>query len=97
MEKTISDAEFFRDWFNNYLSVGCMAEHYGIDDNACSERIERGRIEHELGVVDGQKVVNGYRITYNAFWKKYQTSHPDVGVTEEFKTLNEAIEYCEKG
>jgi hypothetical protein len=29
--------------------------------------------------------------------REYQTSHPDIGMTEDFKHLAEAIQYCNNG
>jgi hypothetical protein len=41
--------------------------------------------------------VNGYKIRYNDYYKKWQTSHDEIGVCEEFVTLKEAKNYCRKG
>jgi hypothetical protein len=43
-EKT---AEMFRDWFNNFLTVECFAEHYGIRKQTAEYIIKFGRIAHE--------------------------------------------------
>jgi len=41
--------------------------------------------------------INGYRIKYNSYWDKGQTEHDEIGTCEEFETLDEAKEYCNKG
>lgn len=35
--------EFYLDWFNNYLTVDRMAEHYDIPKDDCNALIEMGR------------------------------------------------------
>jgi predicted DNA-binding protein YlxM (UPF0122 family) len=40
------DLRVFRDYFNNYLTVGCMAEHYGVTESEMHDMVSRGRTIH---------------------------------------------------
>lgn len=40
-------AELFRDYFNNFLSVGAFADYHGIEDEEAEIIVEQGRIQHE--------------------------------------------------
>jgi hypothetical protein len=46
-----SDADLnidvFLDWFNNYLTIECMADHYGLSTHDMNLRICRGRFWNE--------------------------------------------------
>ena len=37
---------FYLDWFNNYLSIGGIAEHHGLDVDDAKQMIGMGRIYH---------------------------------------------------
>ena len=39
--------DVFLDWFNNYLTVECMAEHYGLSIDEMKQRINRGKFWNE--------------------------------------------------
>lgn len=41
--------ELFLNWFNNFLTVPCFAEHYGLTDSEAQAVISEGRIIHEAG------------------------------------------------
>ena len=41
--------ELFLDWFNNFLTVPCFAEHYGLTDIEAQAVISEGRTIHEAG------------------------------------------------
>jgi hypothetical protein len=42
--------------------------------------------------------VNGYQIKWNGFWQMWQVSHLEIGACiAEFKTKQEAVEYCRRG
>lgn len=45
MKKTyiINCEKFYLDYFNNYLTVKCIAEHYEISEEVAKEIIEEGR------------------------------------------------------
>lgn len=43
---------FYLDWFNNYLSIGCIAEHHGLDVDDAKQMIAMGRIYHARHVAD---------------------------------------------
>ena len=44
------------------------------------------------------KAPNGYQIEWNPLWGYYQVSHPEIGnCIAEFKILDDAIEYCDRG
>lgn len=46
---------------------------------------------------DDVEIVNGYEIRYTPFWSEWQVSHPEIGVWESFSTLEEAVDYTERG
>ena len=37
---------FYLDWFNNYLSIGCIAEHHSLDVDDAKQMMAMGRIYH---------------------------------------------------
>ena len=39
-------AAMYRDWFNNFLTLGCFAEHHGISKRVAERVIEIGRKAH---------------------------------------------------
>lgn len=39
---------FYLDWFNNYLTVAKIAEHYGYSEKTALGLIERGRELHNI-------------------------------------------------
>ena len=41
----IEPIKFFEDWWNNYLTVEKIAEHYGITQEKAIELIDKGRDE----------------------------------------------------
>lgn len=42
--------------------------------------------------------MNGYTITWNLFWQKWQVGHINIApVVAEFDTEAEAIQYAERG
>ena len=41
---------FFLDYFNNYMTAACIAEHNGITTEHANELINMGRIIHETRV-----------------------------------------------
>jgi hypothetical protein len=44
------------------------------------------------------KIVNGYKIRFNTLWDMWQVSHNGIGsCIAEFKTEQEAINYCNNG
>jgi len=43
---------FYLDWFNNYLSIGCIAEHHGLDVDDAKQMIGMGRVYHARFVAD---------------------------------------------
>lgn len=44
--KRIECEAFYLDWFNNYLTVGKIAEHYGIETTRAYILINYGRQKH---------------------------------------------------
>ena len=42
----MSDLEYFRDWYNNWLSTERMAEHYNMPRFELITRIKRGKEIH---------------------------------------------------
>lgn len=44
----LTDQEFFLEWWNNYLTVGKIAEDYGISEAEAMATIERGKISNHL-------------------------------------------------
>ena len=40
----------FLDWFNNFLSVECFAQYYGLSFSNAERVIKLGRILHEKSV-----------------------------------------------
>ncbi len=47
-------------------------------------------------IADDSVRVNGYKVRYNPLWGMWQCYY-DGALYGEFKVLNDAIEYCEKG
>lgn len=42
--------------------------------------------------------INGYTINFNDYYDMFQVSHENIGACiAEFKTLEEAKEYCKRG
>tara|TARA_R110000822_G_scaffold37101_1_gene104044 strand:+ start:431 stop:649 length:219 start_codon:yes stop_codon:yes gene_type:complete len=41
---------FYLDYFNNYLTVDCIAEHHGMTKEHANELINIGRIIHETRI-----------------------------------------------
>lgn len=41
--------------------------------------------------------INGYKINFNEYRQEYQIWHSEIGHCEDFKSYNEAAEYCKKG
>jgi hypothetical protein len=41
---------FYLDYFNNYLTVDCIAEHNGMAKEHANELIKMGRLIHEIRV-----------------------------------------------
>ena len=39
-------ADMFRDWFNNFLTVACFADYYGISESRAERIIDTGRKIH---------------------------------------------------
>ena len=46
MKADAQKAEMFRDWVNNFLTVDCFADYYGISRGEAETAIEEGRIIH---------------------------------------------------
>ena len=44
----MSDEEFFLEWWNNYLTIETIAEHYSISVDKAKEKIDNGRKEFNL-------------------------------------------------
>ena len=44
----MTDQQFFLEWWNNYLTIGKIAEHYEITESEAAEKINRGRIANQL-------------------------------------------------
>jgi hypothetical protein len=44
-----------------------------------------------------KKIVNNYTISFNDIFGKYDVAHLEIGYCGYFNTLQEAIEYCQKG
>lgn len=39
----MNEHEMYLDWVNNFLTVACFADHYGMTEQAARELIERNR------------------------------------------------------
>ena len=44
-------AELYRDYFNNFLTLECFADHYGINEHTACHIIKEGYHQHEMGVL----------------------------------------------
>ena len=44
----MSDEEFFLEWWNNYLTIETIAEHYSISVDKAKKKIDNGRKEFNL-------------------------------------------------
>ena len=38
--------DFYLDWVNNYLTISCIAEHHGLDEDDAKALINMGRHMH---------------------------------------------------
>jgi hypothetical protein len=48
-DKEIDPVKFYLDYWNDYLTVECIAEHYGITTAKGASLIDAGRIEFNKG------------------------------------------------
>jgi hypothetical protein len=44
----MSDEEFYLEWWNNYLTIETIAEHYGFSVEYASEKVSNGRRDFNL-------------------------------------------------
>ena len=44
----MSDEEFYLEWWNNYLTIETIAEHYSISVDKATKKIDNGRKEFNL-------------------------------------------------
>ena len=44
----MSDEEFYLEWWNNYLTIETIAEHYGLSVDEAKKKIDNGRKEFNL-------------------------------------------------
>jgi hypothetical protein len=44
----MSDEEFYLEWWNNYLTIETIAEHYGVSVEYASEKVSNGRRDFNL-------------------------------------------------
>jgi len=49
--------EMYIDWANNFLTLECFAEHYGIDCETAGHVIVEGRRAHEFLIDHGIRCV----------------------------------------
>ena len=42
-----TNKELYIDYLNNWLSIKRMAEHYGIPEKKLSDKLKKGKEEHE--------------------------------------------------
>lgn len=50
--------EFYLDWFNNFLTVQAMADHYGMELEDCKCLIELGRKHHHEKTICNEQPTN---------------------------------------
>ena len=44
----LSDEEFYLEWWNNYLTIETIAEHYGLSVEEATKKRDNGRKEFNL-------------------------------------------------
>lgn len=44
----LDDEEFYLEWWNNYLTIETIAEHYGLSVDEAKKKIDNGRKEFNL-------------------------------------------------
>ena len=98
---TAKDSEFFFFYFNNYLTIGKIAEHHGISEDEALAKIDRGKLEHERNVSMKKK----YKVTpyfgrdcnshdgfNNGLWIAYYTVEADSPEDASTKAMAKYIE-----
>jgi len=59
----MTNAQMYRDYFNNFTTVSGFAEYYGCSVDTANKIIEQGRIDHNREATAGTPIVylNGDR------------------------------------